>query len=445
MKKIFLLVAVFFLSLVITGCGGSNDDPDTASPTITAVYPLASATGVVTSSIIRVAYGEAMNQTSAEGAFSMNPSVTGTFSWRGNVMTFSPDTDLDEATVYVITVGTGAKDLAGNLLVSVYTWSWRTALPYKVINLQSDFTAQTSNSGVIPSLDGQYIFWWDGTAGENPSNYHLYRVKISDLSSQTIWTNRTLSNIYDDGVNSWVGNDYPYEAAKISNSSISYVTNNVPGGHNISLNGNRLAFAYVYFGTSSSQGIGYWNRSNDTTGLIPDSAANIYQSAVIGNKIYFPRGSTMNSSGIMVVDAVNNPTALETTLLPGNPAISNANDIYTDDIYLYVPNGTTNQIQKIDPTGAGSIVATFSPDVSFTNPVIIGNYIYSGVSNNKNVYIMDKTTGSVVIKDCSAYLPTPVGSPKWDFANDGVWYGPQGALTTERIAYFIPRSIIDNL
>ena len=277
------------------------------------------------------------------------------------------------------------------------------------------------------------------------SNYHLYRVKISDLSSQTIWTNRTLSNIYDDGVNSWVGNYYPYEAAKISNLSISYVTNNVPGGHNISLNGNRLAFAYVYFGTSSSQGIGYSNRSNDTTGLIPGSAANIYQSAVIGNKIYFPRGSTMNSSGIMVVDAANNPTALETTLLPGNPAISNANDIYTDDIHLYVPNGTTNQIQKIDPTGAGSIVATFSPDVSFTNPVIIGNYIYSGVSNNKNVYIMDKTTGSVVIKDCSAYLPTPVGSPKWDFANDGIWYGPQGALTTERIAYFIPRSIIDNL
>ena len=265
MKKISLFIAAFFLCLVIAGCGGSNDAHDTTLPAITAVYPLDSATGVVTSSIIRVAYSEEMNQTSAEGAFSINPSVTGTFSWRGNVMTFSPDTDLDEATVYVITVGTGAKDLAGNPLASVYTWSWRTALPYKVINLQSDFTGQTSNNGVIPSLDGQYIFWWDGTIAENT---HLYRVKISDLSSQTLWIDRGVWGIYDDGLETWVGNYYPSWATRIIYSDPLTLINKNIHYHSIGLDGNSLDFAYVYFGNSTGEGVGYWKRGDNTTGIV---------------------------------------------------------------------------------------------------------------------------------------------------------------------------------
>ena len=49
-------------------------------------------------------------------------------------------------------------------------------------------------------------------------------------------------------------------------------------------------------------------------------------------------------------------------------------------------------------------------------------------------------------KDCSAYLPTAVGSPKWDSYNDGIWFGPtQAVLTDVRKAYFIPRRIIDAL
>jgi hypothetical protein len=441
MRKISLLIAVFFLCLVIAGCGGSNDAPDTTLPTITAVYPLANAT-VVSSSVIRVGYSEAMNQTSAEGAFSINPSVTGSFSWRGNVMTFSPDTHLDEATVYVITVGTGAKDLAGNPLPSVYTWSWRTDLPYKVINLQSDFTVQTSNSGVIPSLYGQYIFWWDSTIAENT---HLYRVKISNLSSQTLWTDRGVWGVYDDGLETWVGNYYPSWATRIIYSDP--LTLIAKGIHyqSIGLDGNNLDFPYVYFGNSTGQGVGYWKRDDDTTGIVSGTnGAYVYQSAVIGNKIYFPKGAYA-PWGIMVVDAVSNPTTLEKTLLAGDSRIASAHDIYTDGVYLYVHNYATNEIQKIEPS-TGSIVATFSPGVALSNAAIQGNYIYAGVNGSKNVYIIDKNTGSVVVKDCSAYLKTPVGTPRWDFYNDGIWYGPRTDVPTiERKAYFIPKSIIDNL
>jgi len=416
---------------------------DATVPTITETDLKDGDIGISTSAIISITFSETMDQRSVETAFSSVPTLpSGTFGWAENTMTFTPDTSLNEATQYVITVGIGAKDLTGNPLASAYTFSWRTALSYKYINLHSDFADTSSPGGAVPSLDGQYLFWWDGTVGEGSGcDIHLYRVKLSDLSSQTIWTNRSLWNMYDDGVNTWVGNYYPYQAARISNSDLSFVGKDLSVGHTIGLNGNKSDFANVYFGTSSSQGIGYWNRDNNMAGIIPGSSANIYQSAIIGNKVYFPKGSTMNSSGIMVVDAVDNPTALETTLLAGDSRISNANDIYTDGFYLYVHNYSTNQIQKINPAGAGTIEGTFSPGASLTNAAIVDDFIYAGVSNSKNVYIMHKSTGSLVIKDCSAYLPTAVGTPRWDSYNDGLWYGP---TSNAKKAYFIPRSAIDN-
>lgn len=446
-----VLVGSLGLFLTIGGCDlstGGTRQVDTTPPTITAATPGDGDIGVDPSSGISVTFGEAMNRGSVEAAFSSTPSLpAGTFSWVGNKITFVPDTGLDNSTEYLFTVGTGATDLAGNHLASAYTCRWRTGLPYEVITLQSDFGAPTSNGGVVPSFDGQYIFWHDGTIGEGSGcDIHLYRVKIPDLSSQTIWTNRSIRGIYDDGVDSWVGNYYPYEGSRIPDSNpLGFVVRNMSLGHTIALNGNQLNFGNVYFGTSSGGGIGYWNRSNDTAGGIPGSSAYVYQSAAIGNKIYFPRGYT-SAPGIMVIDAVNNPTILDSTLLAGESRIASADEIITDNVFLYVRNGTTNEIHKVNPAGTGSIDNTFSPGISLTNMAMVGNCIYSGVAGDNNVYIIDITTGSIVRKDCSSYLPTAVGSPRWDFFNDGIWYGPQsGVLTDVRKAYFIPRRLIDAL
>ena len=447
MKRLLLFATLFFAFQTITGCGDSDNDPkDTTPPTVLSTTPSNDATNLALKPSISITFSEAMDHGSVEAAFLSVPALpAGIFTWAANTLTFTPATDLDETTQYTITLATGAKDVDGNPLSSAYTFSWKTGLPYKVINLQSDFGYATSNSGVIPSSDGKYLFWWDGTNGEGSGcNVHLYRVKISDASSQTIWTNRSVWGIYDDGVNSWLGNYYPYEAARISNSDVSDLSfRNLSLGHTIALNGNKLNFASVYFGNSNGAGIGYWNKINNSTGIIPGSSgAYVYQSAVIGNEIYFPRGYT-TPYGIMVVDAANSPTTLKTTLLAGDSRIANANDIYNDGTFLYVHNGNTNQIHKIDPV-SGVIIATFLPGVPLINPAIIDNHIYAG-SNNKNVYLVDKTTGSTVVKDCSAFLPTTVGTPRWDSYNDGIWYGPQNsALTDVRKAYFIPRSVIEN-
>lgn len=416
---------------------------DTVVPTITVTTPVNGTIGIAPSSTVTVTFSEPMDQTSVETAFSSNPALpTGTFGWAGDKMTYTPNTNLSESTDYEITLGTGATDLEGNPIASAFAFNFRTGLSLKVIDLISDYSSATGNSGVIPSRNGQYLYWWDGTLAENT---HLYRVKISDLSSQTLWTDRGVWGIFDDGLETWVGNYYPSWATRITYSDpITLIARGIHY-HSIGLGGNDLDFPYVYFGNSTGEGVGYWNKTDNATGIVSGtSGAYIYQSAVIGNKIYFPRGA-YSPWGIMVVDAVSNPTALETTLLSGDSRVASAHDIYTDGAYLYVHNYATNEIQKIEPS-TGSIVATFSPGVALANAAIRGNYIYAGVNGSKNVYIIDKNTGSVVVKDCSAYLTTTVGAPKWDFYNEGIWYGPRTDIqTTERKAYFIPKSLIDDL
>ncbi len=419
---------------------------DATPPAVTATDPADGDIGLDPLTAIAVTFSEAMDQASAEAALSAVPALpAGTFSWADTTMTFTPGTALDASTEHSIIVGVGATDAAGNPLASAYTWGMRTGLGNVILDLASDFAAATSNAGVVPSADGRHLFWWDGTEGEGGGcNIHLYRVKLSDGTSQTIWTNRSIWNIYDDGTHAWVGNYYPYEAAKVLDADPTVLAfKNLGLGHTIGLDGNRPDFACVYFGSSSGGGIGYWNRTTDAGGIIPGSWAYVYQSAVIGDRIYFPRGHE-SSAGIMVIDAVNQPAVLETTLLAGDARLSIAGDICTDGMFLYVRNGA-GVIQKVDPAGTGSIIATFTPGVTLTNMAMVGGFIYSGVHGTKNVYIVDAETGSTAVKDCAAYLPDAVGTPRWDFYNDGMWFGPQGGLTEVRKAAFVSKRIIDDL
>jgi hypothetical protein len=76
--------------------------------------------------VISVAFDEAMNHASAEGAFSIDPDVDGSFSWVGTTMIFNPDTNLAYDTTYAVTIGTGAMDLAGNPLEGAFNWEFTT-------------------------------------------------------------------------------------------------------------------------------------------------------------------------------------------------------------------------------------------------------------------------------------------------------------------------------
>jgi len=112
---------------------------DTTPPTITTTSPPTDETNVAIGSDISASFSEAMNQSSAESAFSTSPSVTGSFSWSANTMTFNPSTNLDYGTEYTVTIAGTAEDLAGNGLdgnenetaegspTDDYSWSFTTA------------------------------------------------------------------------------------------------------------------------------------------------------------------------------------------------------------------------------------------------------------------------------------------------------------------------------
>ena len=92
---------------------------DTASPTVIGKTPIGINEPITTK--ITVTFSEAMDNSSVQSAFSTSPGTNGSFSWSGNVMTYTPDSNLAYGQTYIVTVGTGAKDVAGNSLNSAYS------------------------------------------------------------------------------------------------------------------------------------------------------------------------------------------------------------------------------------------------------------------------------------------------------------------------------------
>ncbi len=109
---------------------------DLIPPTVTSTDPANNATGVALNKIITATFSEAMDQSTISTATVTvtglgGASVTGTVSYAAgaNTVTFTPASALAANTTYTGTIrggATGAKDLAGNALVSNYVWSFTT-------------------------------------------------------------------------------------------------------------------------------------------------------------------------------------------------------------------------------------------------------------------------------------------------------------------------------
>lgn len=104
---------------------------DTTPPTISSVTPSPGAINVATSPTISVTWSEGMDKSSAQNAFTMKDSskkvVSGSVSWIGNIMIYTPSTALAANTTYTCDVGVNAEDLSGNLLQAEETWNFTTA------------------------------------------------------------------------------------------------------------------------------------------------------------------------------------------------------------------------------------------------------------------------------------------------------------------------------
>ncbi|AOP35959.1 hypothetical protein A0128_06910 [Leptospira tipperaryensis] len=117
------LAAAFIWSFT-TGAG-----PDVTAPSISLVSPANTLTGVGINTSVSAVFSEAMNCatiTTASFTLTGGAAVPGTVTCAGTSATFTPTAVLGYNTTYTANVTTTAKDLAGNSVPALYSWSFTT-------------------------------------------------------------------------------------------------------------------------------------------------------------------------------------------------------------------------------------------------------------------------------------------------------------------------------
>ena len=102
--------------------------PDATAPTVLGSSPASGATGVPVNTNISFTFSEAMNRSTVEAAFS-GAGITCAWAWTSDstLATCNPTANLSFSTVYNVSIGTGAKDEAGNALAGAFNSSFTTA------------------------------------------------------------------------------------------------------------------------------------------------------------------------------------------------------------------------------------------------------------------------------------------------------------------------------
>lgn len=130
---------------------------DATPPTVVSTDPANNATGVFLDKKIAATFSEAMDPLTINTlTYTLKQGTTpvaGTVSYSGNTAIFSPSSNLTGNTLYTATITTGAKDLAGNAMVSNYVWSFTTiqaiiVVPPPTLGSISMFGAFGGNAGI---------------------------------------------------------------------------------------------------------------------------------------------------------------------------------------------------------------------------------------------------------------------------------------------------------
>ncbi|MBL8922927.1 MAG: Ig-like domain-containing protein [Myxococcaceae bacterium] len=143
--------------------------PDSTRPLIRSVSPADQSTGVAPSARTSVTFSERMSVSATEFAFALRKQggapVVGTFKWdlAGSVMTFDPTADLDPTSVYLVSVGTGARDSAGNTLLSAFSSQFTTAAVPDTTLPQVTRVTPLSGSAGLPRCDWTFVITFSET------------------------------------------------------------------------------------------------------------------------------------------------------------------------------------------------------------------------------------------------------------------------------------------
>ncbi|MDP2275382.1 MAG: Ig-like domain-containing protein [Archangium sp.] len=103
---------------------------DITRPRVASSSPAAGAMNVPTTSNLEFNFSERMNEAATEAALISSPALASrviTWNSAGTLMSVNPGVDFAFNTNITVTLGTGARDLAGNQLLAAHTFTFRTA------------------------------------------------------------------------------------------------------------------------------------------------------------------------------------------------------------------------------------------------------------------------------------------------------------------------------
>ncbi|MGW8180230.1 MAG: Ig-like domain-containing protein [bacterium] len=122
-----------YANLVAADSGLFSDifvyERESLPPTVDSTSPAHNANGVAVGVSITATFSEPMNGSTIDtNTFTLDNGVTGTVAYDANstTATFTPTNNLDYDTTYIASITAAAEDLAGNPMLTDYTWSFTT-------------------------------------------------------------------------------------------------------------------------------------------------------------------------------------------------------------------------------------------------------------------------------------------------------------------------------
>lgn len=124
---ICIVSVIFVIGCDDGGSDSSKSGPDTTAPSVVSTTPADNAINIAATASVIINFSETMNISSVEGVVVFSPAVTGaSYAWTNgdSTLTISHDSFVSDGTEYTVTIGTGAEDLSGNALATVYEFSF---------------------------------------------------------------------------------------------------------------------------------------------------------------------------------------------------------------------------------------------------------------------------------------------------------------------------------
>ena len=325
--------------------------PDVKAPTVIATDPVNFATAVALTKKVTATFSEVMDSLSATTSFKLanttlgGQPVAGAVTYSGTTVTFTPSVDLAYNTTYTGTISTGAKDAAGNALVSDYVWSF-TTLPM-VSQPPPDMLGNAAQFGVF-----------GGNAGitNEGLNTIINNGSIGTTAASTLITG------FHDATNGAVYTETPLNVGKVMGGI--FTAPPAPGS--------AASFTIATNGLADAQ-IAYNNISPSSKPGGTDPGAGELGGLTLAPGIYKSASGTFNiTNGDLTLDAKGDPnatwifqTAAGLTVGVAGPSgarsVKMINGANPKNVYWYVGSAAT-----INAAGGGVMVGTIIASAGVT-------------------------------------------------------------------------------